>query len=558
MVPSPIEGGRPARGEPRAGNGIVPVVEPQPNGGGVTRVTTIPDASVGTHSRGGALSPVAGAGAADSDFGLRWGRTRHEVEKSTTGSYVVIMAADPLWRTYDRHDLNSARARADRARIRESHRQVMRDAGVAETDKGLRLHQRPQRLLRRHLPRGGGGPRRPARCGPGHARRDAPTDHRLQPRLPRAHRAKRGVRPRASTVSGVVVGVIDTGIWPEHPSFADDGIATPTPTSHPATPVRVRQHRPQPGRRAVHVQQQAARRPPDAGDLPRRRSGPRPDEFDSARDDDGHGSHTASTAAGNGGVEADDLRPSTSARSPASPPGRTSSPTRASATRAASRPTWRWRSTRPSPTASTSSTTRSAAAPSLTRRRRHRLPVRRRRRRVRRDFGRATAGRAPAPSADPPTCRGSPRSAASTQSRFFQGTVELGNVARRSLGASHHPAGVGSRRRSSTRRRRRRPVPARARSTPPWSTGKIVLCRRGVNARVDKSLAVLQAGGVGMILYDNDRRRQPVHRQPLGADGPRRQHAGPDGQGLHRRHGQPDGAARAPRERRPRRSRPRR
>jgi hypothetical protein len=33
--------------------------------------------------------------------------------------------------------------------------------------------------------------------------------------------------------------------------------------------------------------------------------------------------------------------------------------------------------------------------------------------------------------------------------------------------------------------------------------GKIVVCTRGTNARVDKSLAVLNAGGVGMILADN-------------------------------------------------------
>ncbi|MGB0114804.1 MAG: S8 family serine peptidase [Ilumatobacteraceae bacterium] len=33
-------------------------------------------------------------------------------------------------------------------------------------------------------------------------------------------------------------------------------------------------------------------------------------------------------------------------------------------------------------------------------------------------------------------------------------------------------------------------------------TGKVVLCLRGVNARVDKSLAVFNAGGAGMILYN--------------------------------------------------------
>ena len=37
---------------------------------------------------------------------------------------------------------------------------------------------------------------------------------------------------------------------------------------------------------------------------------------------------------------------------------------------------------------------------------------------------------------------------------------------------------------------------------PAKVTGKIVLCKRGDNARIDKSLAVKQAGGVGMILYN--------------------------------------------------------
>lgn len=38
---------------------------------------------------------------------------------------------------------------------------------------------------------------------------------------------------------------------------------------------------------------------------------------------------------------------------------------------------------------------------------------------------------------------------------------------------------------------------------PAKVTGKIVICNRGVNARVDKSLAVKEAGGAGMIQVDN-------------------------------------------------------
>ncbi|WP_246001727.1 S8 family peptidase [Allorhizocola rhizosphaerae] len=38
---------------------------------------------------------------------------------------------------------------------------------------------------------------------------------------------------------------------------------------------------------------------------------------------------------------------------------------------------------------------------------------------------------------------------------------------------------------------------------PAKVTGKIVLCKRGVNARTDKSRAVRDAGGVGMILYND-------------------------------------------------------
>jgi subtilisin family serine protease len=100
---------------------------------------------------------------------------------------------------------------------------------------------------------------------------------------------------------GVVVGIIDTGIWPEHPSFADDG-------SYPAPPI---------GRLPCEFGNTAAN-PQDAPFtcnnkligaremLKTYRSviGADPDEYDSARDDEGHGTHTASTAAGDAGVDA--------------------------------------------------------------------------------------------------------------------------------------------------------------------------------------------------------------------------------------------------------------
>jgi subtilisin family serine protease len=103
---------------------------------------------------------------------------------------------------------------------------------------------------------------------------------------------------------GVVVGVLDTGIWPDHPSFSD-----PDPSGKPYSALA--------GWNGTTCEFGSA----VAGDAPFACNnklvgaerfmatydvafGVGPDEFLSARDDDGHGTHTASTAAGNASVTA--------------------------------------------------------------------------------------------------------------------------------------------------------------------------------------------------------------------------------------------------------------
>lgn len=100
---------------------------------------------------------------------------------------------------------------------------------------------------------------------------------------------------------GVIVGIVDTGIWPESPSFA----ALPEP-------------RPDADTIAGKWQGECVAGEPTAGEEPvtcnNKLIGARwynfgsvpivDDEFNSPRDFDGHGSHTASTAAGNHNVPA--------------------------------------------------------------------------------------------------------------------------------------------------------------------------------------------------------------------------------------------------------------
>ncbi|MDX1416722.1 MAG: S8 family serine peptidase, partial [Candidatus Promineifilaceae bacterium] len=99
----------------------------------------------------------------------------------------------------------------------------------------------------------------------------------------------------SSKGEGIIVGVIDTGIWPEHPSFVDDGsYLTPVGwnggCSSPAdgSPSYVCNNK------LVGAQHFLAGYTIALGGYD--------GLFNSARDDDGHGTHTASTAAGNENV----------------------------------------------------------------------------------------------------------------------------------------------------------------------------------------------------------------------------------------------------------------
>lgn len=98
---------------------------------------------------------------------------------------------------------------------------------------------------------------------------------------------------------GVIVGVIDSGIWPEHPSFADDG-------SFPAPPAKWHGECTPPAdasavytctNKLIGIQYFLDGYVAAVG-------GTYDGLFLSGRDDDGHGTHTASTAAGNQDVPA--------------------------------------------------------------------------------------------------------------------------------------------------------------------------------------------------------------------------------------------------------------
>ncbi len=304
-----------------------------------------------------------------------------------------------------------------------------------------------------------------------------------------------GAYAKGYTGEGVVVGIIDTGIWPEHPSFADDGSFSAPPTGPLPCEFGNTAWNPNDvpftcNNKLIGAYQFL--------DTYRALIGADPDEFDSARDDNGHGSHTASTAAGNSGVAATVLGMPAGTISGIAPRahiiaykglgnlgGFTSDLAAAIDQAVADGVDVINYSIGSGPGAPGGDEIAFLFAADAG------------------VFVAASAGNAgpgPGTIGNPATMPWLTSVGASTQSRFLQGTVILGNGAQytgASITAGVGPAPIVDG--ASLGNAVCNPAVAFSSSV----AGKIVVCQRGVTARVAKSLAVFNAGGVGMIMHEN-------------------------------------------------------
>ena len=487
----------------------------------------------------GLVVPVAASGAADAQDAAPEETTKVElpvvpVVESTTGSYVVVMVDDPLVATIAQDDLETPAAEAAGDELVATHDEVLAEAGVSADERiqsftnavngfaatltyeqAVKLSNNPDVAM--VLP----------------DELQQPTTDSSGEYLGLAVRG--GAWDTGLTGEGVIVGVIDSGIWPEHPSFADDG-TYPEPTVTLGDALDEDDN-------VISSACEFGNSAHNPNDVPftcnnkligarqmlqtyRAVIGADPDEFDSARDDDGHGTHTASTAAGNAGVEAEIFGKSYGEISGIAPRAQIIA--------------YKGLGNQGGFTSDLAAAVDQAVAdgvdvinysvgggPNLTGPDAiaflfaARAGV----------FVATSAGN----SGDAPATIGGPADlpwmttvAASTQERFFRGTITLtdGDYPERprhgnfyalwqwwqsllhyqhstevEFGSSVTPGTDGS----------IDLVDAEAAGSdlclldsldPTLVAGKVVLCRRGGNGRVEKSLAVSEAGGVGMILYN--------------------------------------------------------
>jgi hypothetical protein len=303
----------------------------------------------------------------------------------------------------------------------------------------------------------------------------------------------------------IVIGVIDSGIWPEHPSFSDQTDLADRPGS---SGKRTRAYGPPPSDWYGTCQSGEQWSQDDCN---YKLIGARyfldgyghhgiiAHDYKSARDADGHGSHTASTAGGNEGVQATLFGVNRGVISGMAPRARLAvykalwndgsgyESDLAKAIDAAVADgvdviNYSIGSDAPGFLAADDIAFLFAADAGVF---------------VATSAGNAGpgAGTIGSPSADPWVIT----VGASTQNRTFQGSVTLSNGPTFSgpsvTGSTGMLPLVDSVSAGSE-------LCLVGELDPAVVAGKIVLCKRGVNARVDKSLAVLMAGGAGMVLYN--------------------------------------------------------
>ena len=439
------------------------------------------------------------------------------VERGEWNSYIVVMKADPLVIT-EGQDLGTNQARNRGQQLKESHNRALANAGIdpnrKTTDYVNALNGFSALITYEEAVR---------------VAADKNVAFVIPDELMQAHtdssptfiglEGEGGAWSTGVSGTGVVVGIIDTGIWPEHPSFADNGLPAPPQAvvdipaadglpAFPGCDFGNTAHNPNDAPFTCNNKLIGARQV-----MPTYRAliGAAPDEFNSARDDNGHGTHTASTAAGNAGVQAVIF-------------GRNvGDGTISGIAPDAHLVMYKGLGNRGGFGSDLALAIDIAVADGVD------------------VINYSIGGSAAAVSADEiaflfaanagvhvATSAGNsgpgagtifnPGKApwlttvgANTQRRFLAGTIELGNDAvyegaSVTLGTSGSfplvdaataaPGTNGDLCISA--------ATGTSKLDPAVVTGKIVLCRRGTNARVDKSLAVKNAGGVGMILYEND------------------------------------------------------
>ncbi|MCB0965770.1 MAG: S8 family serine peptidase [Ilumatobacter sp.] len=239
------------------------------------------------------------------------------VEESTSGSYIVVLKSNPLVAEFGQDGLGSSAANARANDLVAEQDQLMAEAGVPASAK-LSSYDTAMNGFAAIMSYD------QALTLSGKAGVAAVFPNELQQPTTDASgdflglSGDTGVWAEQATGDGVLVGIIDSGIWPEHPSLAPAGFEGSAPYEllgdyvdpgtgdvYPGCEFGDDDHTLADGFAdpdfACNAKLIGARQVLPAYEA---LTGLTDVEYDSARDEDGHGTHTATTAAGNADVPA--------------------------------------------------------------------------------------------------------------------------------------------------------------------------------------------------------------------------------------------------------------